>query len=106
MLTESLRKEIQSIIDIYKLDIKYINDKQFIKKFKDNEAWISISYYQKLSEEFIREFQDEVYWYNISSQQTLSKSFIREFRNKLSIKYLLFNGNIDKETKDLIKVFL
>ena len=34
---------------------------EFIKKFKDEVDWLSISIYQKLSEDFIREFKDEVY---------------------------------------------
>jgi len=60
----------------------------FIREFKDNVDWPLISSYQKLSEDFIREFKGEVSWYWISLYQKLSEDFIREFKHKVNWLYI------------------
>lgn len=79
--------------------------KEQILLFNDYINWYYFSLYQSLSEEDIIEYKDKLNWNLISQFQKLSLSFINKFIEKINFQYLKYNHLIDKETKDLFKMF-
>jgi len=75
----------------------YYNNKlseDFIRNFKDEINWTTISRNQKLSEYFIREFKDKVDWCYISIHQELSEDFIQEFKDRVDWRYISINQEL------------
>ena len=59
-----------------------INNQKILFKFiqiNTNIDWPTISYRYNLSSNFIEKFKDEVNWLSISEYQKLSEDFIMEF---------------------------
>ena len=98
-MTNKLKKEIENLINFYKLNCSIENfennidwnnisnsqyqklSKDFIKKYKDYVNWDFISAFQKLSEDFIEKYKDYINWYFISQYQKLSENFIEKHKD-------------------------
>ena len=55
-------------------------NKEKLIKLAEEQGWINISQYQKLTEGFIREFANKVNWDYISEYQKLSSKFLKGFK--------------------------
>ena len=66
-MTNTLKKEIQSLIDYYELNCSIENFENNI-----NVDWYDISINQNLSENFIKKYKDYVNWDYICNYQNLS----------------------------------
>lgn len=63
---------------------KYLNNKNYLREFKNKVDWKIIFQFRELSEDFIREIHRKVDWKSISQYHTLSEDFLREFKKKVN----------------------
>jgi hypothetical protein len=78
--------------------------RRYMYKATTNLHRISISMYQKLSEDFMDEYKDELIWIFVSINQTMSEKFIREHQKYIDFSYLPYYQDISLSLiKDLMK---
>lgn len=82
---DQLKEEIFWICSYQELTEEDMNSKEFIdatERVDSYHCWVSISAFQKLSEEFIERHYNDVAWEHICYTQELSEEFIRRFVRK------------------------
>jgi hypothetical protein len=107
-LKKDIKEEIDSIKDLNGISLdkvswhKVMKNRKltldFIKKYKGQMDWLSLSCYQELTDEFIDEFKEEIYWDAISERKDLSIDFLRKYKEKIIwYEYTTYN-KLEEET--------
>lgn len=85
--SEQIKEEIYWICSYQKLLEEDMNSRNFldaIDRVESFHCWVSISAFQKLSEEFIENHYNDVVWEHICYTQELSEEFITRFLGRFS----------------------